>query len=318
MSQQFYRISTHLARNLLGNIKSNQLTTKNNLSKNKKKENFGSFNFNLEQYRVIEAVLKLVSTFHYNGNMKPVPTYKWNIPEESINKNIGYLQKFFFTPKYILEFVGIKRNQNRQRISFFRTLQELAKSQFYFKYIRKTPLKNRYAKKKREYNEELVEFHGKLFTLKKVYMNKTQNRVKYFELILGPIFLDQVNSFFLMVPGNWAEEARNIHLNKRLSPIIFKLILFFVWQFEMKRPKGKKISTNPDNYIFTRNFNDLAVTLRIPESVFRGQRNRTLKMLVEKLELLKTLNFLKDFQVIGEKFIFELNSEKYFIPGQDL
>ena len=82
-----------------------------------------------------------------------------------------------------------------------------------------------------------------LFVIKEIRDQK-EGKLEYYEIIPSPIFLDQRESYFMLIPYNWREEVRELVGNKKASSYTFCFLLFLRYQYELSRRTQKNVQ-NP-------------------------------------------------------------------------
>jgi hypothetical protein len=276
------------------------------------------------QMRVMEGILRGFTETNYKGNVAPED--KDNIAQQKYSgklpdtyKHIQEVPRLRITQKRLIELAGLNPGSIGDRERTVDAILVLGEKQFCFCYDRLALNENNQPEKDKSGNwkKEEVSYVDSLFTIKMVREEvsgthlskgpKLPGNVKYYEITPSGIFLDQVESYFMLIPNGWRDEIQALLGKKKTSARTFKFFLFLRWQYEMKRrsksqEKPYQIRWSPE---------DIAIALKIPESVYKGQKERTNKILEESYELAKKLGYLIDYERTGTVDVLTLKDEKY-------
>ncbi|HEY4832929.1 MAG TPA: hypothetical protein VIH61_10265, partial [Waddliaceae bacterium] len=134
--------------------------------------------------------------------------------------------------------------------------------------------------------------------------------LKFYEIIPSSLFMDQRESYFMLIPYNWREEVRKIVGQRKASSYTFRFLLFLRYQFELKRrsPKEKK------PYVIKWSSEEIGIAIKMPESVYRKHKKKANKILEDVYSVAKQLGYLTDFERTDTLDILYLNTEKYHTP----
>ena len=116
-----------------------------------------------------------------------------------------------------------------------------------------------------------------------------------------------------MIPHNWREEVQKQVGKKKASSYTFRLLLFLRYQYEQIRRYNRY---HKDNKEFKIKFSweDMAQALKMPETIYKRNRTRALKILDEAYKTAKELEYLKGYKRTQAVDILELNPDKYYNP----
>ncbi|SPJ31860.1 hypothetical protein [Candidatus Protochlamydia amoebophila] len=108
-------------------------------------------------------------------------------------------------------------------------LKHLATAQYCFYYDRLVLDANGNPEKgaDEKWKKEEVMAIDTLFVIKEI-RNKPNGNLEYYEIIPSPIFLDQTESNFMLIPYNWREEVRSVVGSRKASLIHFAFFFFYV------------------------------------------------------------------------------------------
>ncbi|NGX47003.1 MAG: hypothetical protein K1000chlam3_00372 [Chlamydiae bacterium] len=315
---QVTQIGIHSIRNMLGN--QGQISLFSDRRPGIKEEGLNldgieRFGFDLTeiQFRIMEGVLRGFSETGYRGNLAPMETedviQEKPHPIPSAYKYITEVPRLRATQKQILEWSGMNKNSAGDVERGVDALNHFAKTPYCFYYDRLAynskgiPEKDMRGKWKKE---EVIAVDT-LFSVKEI-RDKQSGILKYYEIMPSSIFLDQRENYFMMIPYNWREEVQKIAGKKRVSSYTFKFLYFLRYQYEMKR----RNATRKKPYEIRWSAEEIAIALKMPESVYRGQKKRASQILEESYAIAKKLGYLTDYKRDDAVDILFLKDEKYF------
>ena len=320
--EQATQISIHSMKNLLG---SRQQLEK--FSEEKVKEfsevygvtvekEFSSFGVDLTdlQQKMLEALLHGFTKTNYQGNLDPleIPSIEkyplGKIPNSY--KNISMLPRLRTTQSQILEWAGINSRSAGSVQLAIKALEHLGSTQYCFYYTRLAYDENGNPKKDKygAWVKEEVTTIDKLFVIKEIRNVKT-GVLEYYEATPSPIFLDQRESFYLLIPFNWREEVKVIIGQRRAYSYTFRFLMFLRLQFEMQR----RASQENKNYVIKWTSEEIAINLKMPESIYKRKKDRANTILDEVYSIAKSLGYLTSYQRTKACDILYLNEEKYLV-----
>ncbi|WP_068470651.1 hypothetical protein [Candidatus Protochlamydia phocaeensis] len=321
-------INLHSVKNLLGH--ENQLTlfsehNVENFSKiygikvKSKIDRFG-IELNETQARVMEGILRGFSETNYKGNLEPKnkkqlvrDRYAFgDLP--STYKYVNEIPCLKATQSQILAWAGVNKNSIAEKERAVEALKHLGVAQYCFYYDRLALDKHGMPEKDSEgkWKKEEVIAVDTLFVIKEIRDQK-DGSLEYYEIIPSPIFLDQRESYFMLIPYNWREEVRELVGNKRASSYTFRFLLFLRYQYELKR-RHQKDEMKP--FTIRWGWEEIAIAIKMPESVYKRKKDRAKKILDDAYFVAKQLGYLKDYKREVAVDCLILNEEKYY-PKKD-
>lgn len=317
------QIALHSVRNMLGD--QNQITL---FSEHDKlfSEEFGlqlsgsidRFGVDLTemQARVVEGILRGLSETAYKGNTESKKKdqlasekYAGKLPDSY--KYINEIPKLKATQKQILEWSGINQGSIACWARAVAAIGEIGTKQYCFYYDRLAfdeeghPIRDKNGKWKKE---EVIAVDS-LFTVKEI-RDENSGSLQYYEIIPSSIFLDQRESYFMLVPYNWREEVKLLVGNKKASSYTFRFLLFLRYQYELKR-RSKQQSTP---YQIQWASEEIAIAIKMPESIYKRKKKRMEEILEDAYTVAKRLGYLTDYEHKGYVDVLTLNHDKYFSP----
>jgi len=328
IEEQATQISIHSMKNLLG---SRQQLDK--FSEEKVKEfseiygiaierEFSRFGVDLTdmQQKMLEALLHGFTKTDYQGNLDPleIPSLeKEKYPSGKIPisyKNLTMLPRLRATQSQILKWAKVNIKSAGAVQMALKALEHLGSTQYCFYYTRLAYDENGNPKKDKygAWIKEEVTTVDKLFMIKEIRNRKTRI-LEYYEITPSPIFLDQRESFYLLIPFNWREEVRGLIGKRKASSYTFRFLLFLRVQFEMQRRSSQEKKT----YTIKWTPEEIAINLKMPESIYRRKKDRANTILDEVYSVAKSLGYLKSYQRTDLHDILCLNEEKYLVRRKE-
>jgi hypothetical protein len=270
------------------------------------------------QQRMMEAILLGFTLTKYKGNVEPMDKSthaKEKYPSgglPSIYDNLSEIPKLRVKQSELLELAGVNQKSAGAVQDAIQALHHLGRRQYCFYYTRLVFDENKEPKREkdgREFVKEEVTAVDTLFTIKEVRSKKT-GLLEYYEIIPSTIFLDQRESYFMLIPFNWREEVRHLIGKRKASSYTFRFLLFLRYQFELQR-RGKKTQ-----FVFKTTAENMAIYLKMPESLYKRHKDRANKILDEVYEVARRLGYLKRYERNESFDILFLNAEKYQISRE--
>lgn len=264
------------------------------------------------QSRIMEGILRGFTETSYKGNIaskKPQEIanerYNGEIPDSY--KNLTEIPRLKISQAKILEWSGLSGGGISSWARALKALEDLGTTQFCFYYDRLAYDENGIPIKlnKTAWKKEEVYAVDTLFTIKEIRNDK---RVEYYEITPSAIFLDQRESYFMMVPFGWREEVKQIFGNKKTSSYTFRFLLFLRYQYEMKRRSKKQKGP----YSIKWSPKEIAEAIKMPESIFNRKPKRMNEILSDAYSVAKHLGYLTSYERTGCLDILKLNDSKYF------
>ena len=279
---------------------------------------------NETQLKVMEGLLKAFTDTNYKGNTKSkskdevVNEYPKINRSEHLPKsynNINEIPRIQIGQRELLRLSGINDNSRGLAQKGVEALNYLGSTQFCFYWIRlaydKTGKPER-DPKTGDYKKEEVTAIDTLFKVKVVKDEQTKE-FKYYEVEPSVIFLDQVNNYFLLIPHNWREEVQKQVGKKRASSYTFRLLLFLRYQYEQIR-RYNRYHNDKKEFKIRFSWEDMAQALKMPETVYKRNRTRAIKILDEAYKTAQDLDYLAGYERTATVDILELNPDKYYEP----
>lgn len=287
---------------------------------------------NQSQKRVLEGILKAFTDTNYKGDeaigkdkaLESVYTLNQETAKELLlksnapYKNIDKIPVVRLTQAQIIDLSGydLKAQKQSDKQHVTEALSYLATNQFCFYWVRlKTengkPVKDKSGK---NVKEEVMEV-GTLLRIKIV--RDGTGLLQYYEIHPSAPLLDQVNNYFLLVPNNWRDEVKQL-TGKRASSYTYELLLWLRLQYEQIRRynKGGGKNRKPKPFKISKSWEDVAIALKMPESVYKGKRKRAIKIIQEAYSVAIKLGYLVRVENNGATDILYLNESYYPKPGE--
>ena len=265
------------------------------------------------QMRVMEGILQGFSRTNYRGNLKSrdcddVVAEKFSGKVPLLYKNISELPRLRVKQSEVLEWAGVNKNSIASWGRAVSALHALGTTQFCFYYDRLVyddhgkPVKDCNG----DWKKEQVYSVDTLFNIKEIREQNTGS-LKYYEITPSVIFLDQRESYFMLVPFNWREEIRSIYGNKKASGYLFLFILFLRYQYELKR-RSKRVGLP---YQIRWSPEEIARAIKIPEGTISKRKKQMLSILQDSYLVAQKLGYLTRIDILDHLHVLTLNDEKY-------
>lgn len=284
---------------------------------------------NQAQRKVLEGILKAFTDTNYKGDevknrataLKEVysdseTSAKTLVEGESAPyKNIEAIPVIKITQAEVIELSGYsKRQGDKQHV--IEALSFLATNQFCFYWIRlKTENGKPVKDKSGDYVKEEVMEVGTLLRIKTV--RDQTGLLQYYEIHPSAPLLDQINNYFLLVPNNWRDEVKEI-TGKRASRYTYEFLMWLRLQHEQIRRfnknGGKKRKPKP--FKISRSWEDIAIALKMPESMYKRNRPKSKKIIQEAFSVAIKLGYLDKVENNGATDVLFLNESHYPKPGK--
>jgi hypothetical protein len=316
-------VALHSVKNILGHETQLSLFSEHNLDAFSKtygiplNEKITRFGIDLTdlQLQVMEGILRGFTETDYRGNIEPID--KSFLLEEkfafgelpSAYKYINKIPCLRASQSQILKWACINQNSIAEKERAIEALKHLGTTQYCFYYDRLALDSNGVAEKDSygKWKKEEVISVDTMFTIKEV-RDKESTKLSYYEIIPSPIFLDQRESYFMLIPNDWRKEVTAVVGNKRASSYTFLFLTFLRYQFEMKR---RSIKNESQDFTIRWHWEEIAIALKMPESVYKRKKARALKILDDAYFVAKQLGYLTDYWREESVDCLILNREKY-------
>ena len=287
---------------------------------------------NQAQRKVFEGILKAFTDTNYKGDEQKDKAIALGevysdtetsaktlvIKDNAPYKNIDTIPVVKLTQSQIIELSGYDLKSQRQgdKQDVIEALSFLATNQFCFYWIRLKTDKGKPVKEKSgDYIKEEVMEVGTLLRIKTV--RDQTGLLQYYEIQPSAPLLDQVNNYFLLVPNNWRDEVKQL-TGKRASSYTYELLLWLRLQYEQIRRynKGGDKNRKAKTFKITKSWEDVAIALKMPETMYKANRKRASKIIQEAYSVAIKLNYLVGVENNGATDILYLNEGYYPKPGE--
>lgn len=284
---------------------------------------------NQAQDKVFEGILKAFSNTNYKGDnevdkltsLKEIMNTGSGAMREAIKKpyqNIDKIPVVRLTQAEIIELSGYDLKSQRQgdKVDVIEAITFLATKQFCFYWVRLKTEEGRPVKDKNGdwVKEEVMEV-GSLFRIKTV--RTEEGELQYYEIHPSAPLLDQVNNHFLLVPNNWRDEVKQI-TGKRASSYTYKFLLWLRREYERIRMynNGGGKNRKPKPFRVSKSWEDVAIALKMPETMYKANRKRAFKIIQEAYSVAIKLDYLVKVENNGATDVLYLNESYYPKPGE--
>jgi hypothetical protein len=276
---------------------------------------------NQAQKRVFEGILKAFTNSNYKGEEQiDKATYSSNIypvvGKAKAYKNVDKIPVVRLTQAQVIELAGydLKRQGDKQDV--IDALEHLATKQFCFYWLRlqktnKMPVKD----KNGDYSKEEVMEVGTLLRIKTI--RDEAKILQYYEIHPSAPLLDQISSYFLMVPNNWREDVEQI-IGKRASSYTYEFLLWLRLQYEQIRRYNKNGGKDrkPKPFTLSKSWEEVAIALKMPETMYKRNRKKASAIIQDAYSVAIKLGYLIKVDNNGATDILYLNESYYPKSGE--
>lgn len=279
------------------------------------------------QMRVMEGILRGFSETNYKGNIasekkeeiaqerylgKLPPTFKY----------IRELPRLRVTQKQVVEWAGLNTGSAADKQRATDALKFLGVQQFclYYNRLAYDQSGRPERDKKGNWKKEDVDAVDTLFVIKTVREevdiksplkgSKIRGDVKYYEITPSAIFLDQIETYFILMPYNWRDEIDALYQKKKFSAFIPKFIYFLRLQYELRRR-----SKNEKPYQIKWSPEEIAIALKMPKTVYKRNKERMNSILEEAYTVAKRLGYLQSVERTPAVDILTFQDTKFVISN---
>ena len=322
---QFYGDSKQLS--IFSDEKIDAFSRATGLQITNKPDNYGVV-LNQAQRKVFEGILKAFTDTNYKGDEQvDKATSLEGLYQNSVKagealvkaenapyKNIGSIPVLKLTQAQIIKLSGHARTQGDKQ-DVIEALSFLATNQFCFYWLRLKTEKGKPVKDKNgDYVKEEVMEVGTLLRIKTV---REQGILQYYEIHPSAPMLDQIESYFLLVPNNWRDEVKQL-TGKKASSYTYELLLWLRLQYEQIRRYNKNGGKNrkPKPFKISKSWEDVAIALKMPESMYKANRKRASKIVQDAYSVAIKLGYLVKVENNGATDTLYLNEGYYPKTGE--
>jgi hypothetical protein len=278
---------------------------------------------NETQTKIMEGLLKALTDTNYKGNTtskskeRVVDSFnKINSPKDlpQAYRDINEIPQIQIGQRELLRISGINDNNQRQYQRGLEALTYLGSTQFCFYWTRLAYDKKGKPEKdkKGNYRKEEVQAIDTLFKVKVVTDEQTKG-FKYYEVEPSVIFLDQIENYFLLIPHDWREEVQGLVGKKRASSYTLKFLLYLRVKYEEIRRYNDKHKIEKE-YSIKSSWEDIAQALKMPETIYKRNRTRAIKILEDAYIVAQELGYIKSYSRTSTVDKIQLNPDKYYKP----
>ena len=279
------------------------------------------------QFRVLEAILKAFDATGYKGTEPPktkkeikAQEYRRASKMPATFDNVDSLPRIRLGQREITRLSGLNEEAQKDRQEVDAAINFLGQKQCCFYYKRLVydsagrPVREHGSN---NYKKEEVTSIDTAINLKIVTDEETKV-FKYYEVEPSSIWLDQLNSYYVLVRIDWRDEVKRVLQRKRLSSYLMLFLMWLNLQYEEVRrynngkPKGK---CKP--YEIKRDWKNIARAIRIPDSAIKTKRKWVNDVLEAAYRDAQTLGYITSFSR-EEVHILRLNPDKYYNPIEAL
>ncbi|EPP35485.1 hypothetical protein CP10139811_1547 [Chlamydia ibidis] len=305
-------MSMHALKNILGNENHEKLLKEGKVVPQEGITHLGIDLSDME-LRIVEGILKAFAETQNRGNAAPIPREELERGYGDIGlpktfDNIQNLPRIHLTQKKLFNLAGIKENSIADKERAVNALFDISQKKYQIYYSRLAhnengePSKNRFGR----WEKEFVTGVGTLFNIYQVFSEESK-QLRYYEIYPNPAFLDQIESYFVLIPYEWRKEVKKVAGGKRISFSTYLFLLYLRYQYEVRR-RSKKASLPNE---LSEHWEKIAQAIRISPSNMKEHKKRVHKTLITAYDMAKTLGYIVDYECAGDVHVLTFNTEKY-------
>lgn len=244
---------------------------------------------------------------YYGGKEPEIFKNIFNIPRIKIIQT--ELFRLCGCKEYTEKDTGYKYFDTRETSRILEGLSHLAEHRYCFYYLRaKQDLNGKYIlDENKKYIIEEVRAVGTLFTL---YTIAKEGRLSHYEIEPSPIYLDQIQNYFMIIPLEWEDEVKRITKVNRVGSYTMRFLLWLRLQFETKR-------RNPFNKDYTIKKEYIAIAKEVfnmPESKYKKNRKSTMRDIEKAYKTAVKVGYLLNYKIGSTIDTLVLNPDYYYSP----
>jgi len=269
------------------------------------------------QSMILEGIAKALTETNYKGTYQKMPWEKISDLDirgsNIIKKQYEYIEAIpviKITQAELIRQSGLDPRKQSHKQHAQQALNFLATERFCFYW--KRAVKDSRGKietdKAGKWKKEDVMEVGTFLRVKYVKKSDT-DKLDYYEIEPSPVMLDQVDNYFIMIPYTWREEVEQI-MGKNVSKYTYFFLQWLRLQFELIRRKNSSL------YQIRITWEELAVTLKMPESLYMAKKKTAINILETAYNTAKELGYLNRVEKTGAVHIFHLNENYYHRPAR--
>lgn len=311
-------ISLHVLKNILGSENQEKLLQTKKVFPHEGITRLG-IDLSSIELRVVEGLLRAFAETQNKGNVDPISLKDFEkacggASNIKFNDKIVTSPRLKLTQKKLFQLAGIKDNSIADKQRAVSALSKISQKRYQIYYNRLSYDENGKPSKDRFGNWE-KEFVCGVVTLFNIYdvLSEETNQLRYYEIHLNPVFLDQIESYFILIPYEWRNELKKASGGKRISLQTQLFMLYLMWQYELRR-RGKK-ALNHSNEV-REHWKKIARIIRIASSDMKEHKKRVITNLKRAYEIAKTAGYLLDFEFDEDIHVLKLNFDKFISPSQ--
>lgn len=288
------------------------------------------------QHSVLLAILEKFSDTNYQGQgkverrevLKGSGIQNMGGLLHNAMKNVKSYPYVRVTLSEVVELAGLDRNRQGDKMEAKEALEHLngAHYAFYYERLAWTETKGRKSwvlSQDGKPMKEEVRSSGPILHVKEI-TDPESGQLDYYEISPSLPFLEQVTDsygarggYFLMIPTGLQEEVRKaMGQGRRVTAQHYTFLYWLLGKYEDRRAKAKG---KEPNLIVKESYEDIAQRMRLPETVWRRNKQTALKRMDKIYQVAKDLGYLKSYGMGADGIVtLELNPEgPYYRPKRE-
>jgi len=269
------------------------------------------------EFKVLEGILSTLTSNNYYNMIAPA-----NIDELIQNKEVSdeelknidrlsKLPKLRANKEQIYTWGGAKKTSIAAREKAFKGFKTLSEKKFVFCYERaifddKGVLVR---DKSGSLQKEIVSFTDTLFRV--AYLKTLNTKREYIEIFPSPVFLDQIDKYFILFPNNWRDEVKLASKKSRVPTAAYRLLFSLRLQYEFKRRSNSTFSIDWS-------LEKICQTLNIPKKYIKSKKKYLNDLLKDCYEIALACNYIDKYDMKELVHTLYLNENKYYNPNTSI
>jgi hypothetical protein len=234
-------------------------------------------------------------------------------------QNIKSIPVIRLTQAQIITLSGYDLKKQGHKKEAIVAIRDLATKQycFFWERLKKDSNGKPVTNKSGKYIHEEVTDVGTLLRIKEI---KEKGILKYYEISPSAVMLDQVDAqayggnYFLLMPLNWISEVQKIQ-KKSVPTYTYNFLFFLRVQAEhQRRENANKKQKVKKDFTISKTYEDMAIAISIPESIYKGKKTRGKKILDDAYAIALNLGYLRKTEITEDNHKLYLNKEFYPKP----
>lgn len=282
--------------------------------------------FTVVQGKVFHAILKAFDATNYEGN-RMIEKMKISNDPQNIRTSVAYrdierIPIIEITQSKLLELAGMSRSHGDKKdmieaLKFFQDKKYI----FYWKRLRRDKKGNPIIDDGKKYIYDYRVKEEPLIQITHVF--SPDGKLRHYEITPSAVMIDQINQHYINIPENLTNLTKTIN-GKRETRYPSNFLLYLVNAYQVIKShndKQGKLRKNKSTralrpYEISQTWQDIAFSLQMPESMFKANKARALKILDDVYKIAIQEGYLTKVDTTGVSHKLYLNADFYSKNGK--